>query len=137
MSACVLDASAVLSVLVSGQSSPAARSFFQLAEDSWTAPRLMSLETRNALVRLERRRLLAAGAADAALALLESRVFFAPAPSAASLPGIVARARSLDLGIYDAVYLDLAVRTGAALASRDGALLKVAGKLGVPLRDLR
>ena len=137
MNACVLDASAVLAVLVEGQSSPAAQAFFEHAEDPWLAPELMRLEVRNALRRLERRGVLDEGAADARLVLLEASVDFASGPDAAALAGIVALSRRSGLGVYDGVYLDLAVRAGASLASRDAALLAAADGAGVTVRDLR
>jgi len=135
--ACVLDASAALSALVSGQSSAAAANFFALAEQPWSAPTLLRLEIRNALFRLERRGRLERGAADADLALLESSVSFASSPGAPELVRILSLARTSGLSVYDAVYLELALRDGAAVASRDSALLATATTAGLMVHDLR
>ncbi len=136
-SSCVIDASAAVCNLIRNQATAAADAFFESAQDAWVAPNLMSLEIRNTLVRLERRGLLVEGAADADLMLLESRIVFAPAPGATALVRIAGLARQLVLGVYDAVYLDLAARHGAALASRDAALLGAAERVGVVVNDLR
>ena len=45
----------------------------------------------------------------------------------------VALARQHTLSVYDAAYLELALRRGAALATLDGPLRMVAKKLGVPI----
>ena len=135
--ACVIDASAIVSSLVPNQSCPAADDFFARAEDPWLALRLMSLEVRDALVRLGRRGLLIEGSADGDLGLLESRIVFVPAPSSAALVRMTGLARQVALGVYDAVYLDLAARTGSAIASRDAALIAASTAHGVPVRDLR
>lgn len=135
--ACVLDASAVLSTLVPGQATSAAREFFAHADTDWLAPSLIRLEVRNALARLERRGALAPGAADADLALLESEIDFAEAPDAIALARIVDTSRGLALSVYDATYLELARATKAELVSRDSALLLAAGTSGVMVRDVR
>jgi len=133
----VLDASAALSALVSGQSSPAAANFFAIAEQPWSAPMLLRLEVRNALLRLERRGRLERGAADADLALLETGISFASSPGAPELVRILSLSRASGLSAYDAVYLELAMREGAALASRDAALLATATTAGLVVHDLR
>lgn len=134
---CVLDASAALSVLVAGQTSSAARTFFLDPSREWRAPRLLHLEVRNAIHRLERRGTLAIGSADARLALLEGEIRFEDTNDAARLSRIVARAREASLSVYDATYLEMAQREGAALATRDAALLSAATLANVTVFDLR
>ena len=45
----------------------------------------------------------------------------------------LALARQHTLSVYDAAYLELALRRGATLATLDGPLRAVAQKIGVPL----
>jgi predicted nucleic acid-binding protein len=56
---------------------------------------------------------------------------------AGDLDRILGLARRTQIGFFDAVYLDLAVGEGAALASRDAALLGAAAMAGVEVFDLR
>ena len=53
--------------------------------------------------------------------------------SEAVLDTVVSLARMHNLSVYDAVYLELAKRRDAALASLDGALLRAAAEEGVQL----
>lgn len=135
--ACVLDASAALSVLVAGQTTPAAKTFFLEPGHAWCAPRLLHLEVRNAVHRLERRGVVAVGSIDERLTLLESEIHFEDSNDAALLSRIVSRARRVSLSVYDATYLETALRRGAALATRDAALLSAATKANVETFDLR
>ena len=135
--ACVLDASAALSALVAGQTTPAAKAFFLEPTHEWWAPKLLHLEVRNAIQRLERRGAVGVGAIDERLSLLESEIRFQESSDAALLSCIVARARAASLSIYDATYLETARRRGAALATRDAALLSAARAADVETFDLR
>jgi len=47
---------------------------------------------------------------------------------------ILALAREQDLSVYDAAYLELAVREGIPLATLDRALASAAKRCGVPLK---
>lgn len=60
-----------------------------------------------------------------------------PPPDAAALARTVALSRTTALGVYDAVYLELASRDGAELASRDTALLAACAAAGLAVHDLR
>jgi predicted nucleic acid-binding protein len=50
-----------------------------------------------------------------------------------ALSSVLVLARERNLSAYDAAYLELAVRERLPLATRDQALIKAAGALGVPL----
>ena len=89
------------------------------------------------MVRLERRGVLGAGSADPDLAALESLISFAAPPDRATLAESLTLARTETLGMYDAAYLELAIGAGAALASRDKALIEAARRRGVVVQDLR
>jgi predicted nucleic acid-binding protein len=136
--AVVVDASAVLAWLVPSQSTPAAEAFRGKAtEETLLAPEGFRLEMRHALVKLERRGLVGPAAIDVGLPAVEALLSLTPPPSLSEAASIVALARSEQLGVYDALYLHLAIVRGAALASRDGALLDAAKRRGATLLDLR
>lgn len=137
MTAVVIDASAAVADLTATQATPAASAFAATPPATLLAPAHFCLEVRHALVRLERRDLLGAGAADGDLASVETLITFAPPPDRATLAEIARLARSETLGVYDAAYLELAVCSKAALASRDSALLAAAQRLGIETHDLR
>ncbi len=134
---CVLDASAVLSILVAGQSTPSAKAFFLDSDHEWIAPRLLHLEVRNAIRRLERRGNVLDGAIDEQLALFESEVRFEEVYDAALLSSIPACARKASLSVYNATYLETARRCDAGLASRDADLLNAALNEQIKTFDLR
>jgi len=133
----VLDASAALALLAASQTTSAAQAFFLDPSNTWHAPALFRFEVRNALHRLERRSILGIGQVDERLQLLEGQIRFERSDDDVLLSRIVARARSAGLSVYDATYLETAIRLGAALASRDVALLGAAGEGGVATVDLR
>ena len=135
--ACVLDASAALALLAASQTTIAAQTFFLDPSNTWHAPALFRLEVRNALHRLERRGVLDVGHADERLMLLEGQIRFERPDDHAQLSRTVACARAVGLSVYDATYLETAIRLGAALASRDVALLDAAEEGGVTTVDLR
>ena len=63
--------------------------------------------------------------------------WIAPAPEASSLDSAMRLAREHGLSFYDACYLELALRMGAGLASRDIRLMEVARAASVDVHDLR
>lgn len=138
MTAVVLDASAALSFLAASQATRASESFRSGAGAvEFIAPWIFGFEMRHALLKLERRALVGPQALDADLAALERLIALAPAPSALDFAALIALARSVGLGLYDAAYLALALDRGCALASRDGVLLDVAMRRGLSVCDLR
>ena len=99
-------------------------------------PAVWPLEVASVLVVGERRRRLTES--DSArfmeiLAVLPIVVWDVPLSRVAG--SVIALAREHDLSAYDAAYLDLAIREGAPLASRDAALRRAASAVGVPLFD--
>ena len=92
---------------------------------------LWHLEVRNALVSAERRgRITARGLSDRLRALRRLPVTTDAAPD---LDAVVALARSHRLSIYDAVYLELARRHRAALATLDAGLAHAAAAEDLPI----
>jgi predicted nucleic acid-binding protein len=103
-------------------------------EDPWWIPGLWHLEVSNALLVAERRSVLPQADSDRFLARLSSLPFFTDSdPVADRRSRILAMARSHGLSSYDATYLELAQRLGAALASFDRQLNRAAAALGVAL----
>ncbi len=137
MTGVVVDASAVVAIVAATQATAAATAFASAPPASLLAPAHFGLEVRHALVRLERRNLLAIGSADADLLAIESLIVFAPPPDNLTLFEILRLARTEALGVYDAAYLELCLRSQAALASRDSALLAAAQRQGAETHDLR
>jgi len=97
-------------------------------------PALWLWETANVLVQAERRGRISPAASRTFLGLLEDLPISVDQPSTASVwHDTLALARSHRLTSYDAAYLELALRRGLPLASRDKALQAAAGAEGVPL----
>jgi len=97
-------------------------------------PALWLWETANVLVQAERRGRISPAAIRTFLGLLEALPISVDQPSTASAwHDTLALARSHRLTSYDAAYLELALRRGLPLASRDQALQAAARAEGVPL----
>ena len=95
---------------------------------------LWHLEVANALLVAERRQVLPQTESDGFLARLNSLPMLTdtdPSPERGSR--ILALARNHALSSYDATYLELAQRLGAALASFDRPLNRAATSIGVAL----
>lgn len=99
---------------------------------SVVVPSLWFLEIANTLLKLERTRRIPEGhrrKALAELAKLSPQVDDAPAVSAFTAVSDVAE--KYGLSVYDAAFLELALRRGVPLASRDQPLVEAAKKAGV------
>lgn len=129
----VLDASAAIAWASPDEAPPAALSEAILA-GGCVAPALWIYEVHNVLLVLHRRnRLHDEGVAAASAALAALRVELEP-PSWGLVEHEVARlARSHALSIYDAAYLELALRRRLPLATFDHALRKAAAKAEIAL----
>lgn len=115
-------------------SEPAWAILEQLQAGRAHVPALWLWETANVLVQAERRGRISPAAIRTYLGLLEGLPISVDQPSTASAwHDTLALARSHRLTSYDAAYLELALRRGLPLATRDKAL-QAAGQLeGVPL----
>lgn len=95
-------------------------------------PSLWFLEVANTLLKLERTHRIPPGhrrKALAELAMLSPQVDDAPASSAFNVVSDVAE--KYGLSVYDAAFLELALRRAVPLASRDQPLVEAAKKAGV------
>ena len=132
MSRLVVDASVVLAWLFDDENEPRAdRVLKRLEEDGALVPQLWHLEMRNSLLTAERRGRLSAGEVKERLDALRSLPLRTDEESDLQSAFDLARARGLSF--YDALYLELAKRESAELATLDGALARAAAAEGVPL----
>ena len=135
MSALVIDASITLSWLLPDEASTAAmavRDHDLLSAEAVWVPAHWRLEVCNSLWMAERRkRLDATGVTQAADLILKLPVTTDPDTNDRAGRETLALARQHGLSVYDAAYLELALRRGAALASLDAQPRLVANKLGV------
>ena len=132
MSDFVLDASVTLTWFLDDEQAPQADvARVRLIEDRAFVPHLWHLEVRNGLIMAARRGRLSANRMNECLEALKWLPI--QTDSETVLETVVTLARTHSLSCYDAVYLELAKRRDAALASLDGALTRAAALEGVRL----
>lgn len=124
----VLDASATLAWLFErtnhDEAKRADRLLDAVAAETSTVPALWHCEVSNALLVAERRKLISeAQTADFLARLSRLPIDTDATPLAQRREVVVALGRRFQLSAYDANYLDLALRSGATLASFDKKLL--------------
>jgi len=106
----------------------------RLAAAEALVPAIWPLEVANVLVAAERRGRLTEADSAHFLRLLSDLPISVHQEAPGRVTGeILALARETGLSSYDASYLDLAMREGIPLATRDEALGKAARRLKVPL----
>ena len=128
----VLDASVALVWFLDDEQAPQADNVrARLIRERAYVPQLWHLEVRNGLIIAERRGRLSATRINECLEAIKRLPI--QTDSEAVLDTVVSLARMHNLSVYDAVYLELAKRRDAALASLDGALLRAASEEGVEL----
>jgi predicted nucleic acid-binding protein len=130
--ALVVDASATLGLYFPDEITPALEDARQrLATGGARVPILWWFEIRNSLVVAERRGRVDASQSAEILAQLEALpVRFDRVPES---DAVLALARTHCLTVYDAAYLELALRLGATLATLDRQLARAARAAKVPL----
>ena len=132
MSALVVDASVVVVWLFNHEDEPRAdRVLGQLVEDGALVPQLWHLETRNALLTAERRGRLSSEEVKERLDALKGLPIATDVEP--DLQSAFALARAHELSFYDALYLELAKRKSAGLATLDSSLSRAAAAEGVML----
>lgn len=105
-----------------------------LSRSDATVPALWSLEVANTLIQGERRRRLVVADSQRFLDLLESLPIQVDGETAMRATGAtLAVGREYGLTIYDATYLELAMREGLSLATSDRKLRTAIKSAGVPL----
>jgi predicted nucleic acid-binding protein len=138
MASYVVDPSVALAWLLPDETTDRAASIRQAIEqgaEAWI-PSHWWLEVGNGLLVAERRGRIAPEQVSHALTLVNALPFEEDENTAEQIPGrTLTLARKHALTIYDAAYLELAQRRGAALATFDGQLLKAAKKEKVPVAE--
>ena len=132
MSVFVLDASVAAAWLLEQQaSSRADLALSRLEEDAALVPQLWHLEVRNCLLVATRRARLTAGTAAQRLEAL--RALLIRTDSQPDLAVALTLAERHSLSFYDAIYLELAKRHAAPIATLDKTLAQAAAAQGLPL----
>ena len=129
----VLDASVALTWCFKNEATAAAdRVLGRLAAEAASVPAIWHLEIANVLALSERRgRITPAGSAEF-IALLETLEIVIDEETPSRVFGrVLDLAREERLTTYDAAYLELAMRLGVPLASKDADLCDAAERLGV------
>jgi predicted nucleic acid-binding protein len=131
----VLDASVTLAWCFADEATKKTTSLLERLEaESAFVPELWPLEVGNILIAAERRQRISYAKIAEFLALLESLDIQVDAETASrSFREILSLAHSEKLTTYDAAYLELAMRLGVPLATKDIQLQKAATRLGVKI----
>lgn len=128
----VIDASALVGWLMPDESGIDLPALAAEHEDI-VAPWLLWAELRNILIVSERRGRIPLGSAEQITDAVDALgIILDTTPAGAVVLDLARRHR---LTVYDALYLELALRQGAALASLDAALLAAARAEAVPVAD--
>lgn len=133
MAALVLDCSMTLAWILEDERPELVMNVLdRVVEEGALAPTLWPLEVGNALLVAERRGRLSAGNRIQALRdLAELSIALDDETAGRSWHETMRLAETLNLTLYDAAYLELALRRGLALATLDKALCEAAGRVGV------
>jgi predicted nucleic acid-binding protein len=129
----VLDASIALTWCFEDEATPATRDVLQrLAVEVASVPAIWPIEVVNVLALAERRRRITPAESSEFLGRLEGLAIKMDDTSAArAFTRVLDLARGERLTAYDASYLELAMRLGVPLATKDGSLGAAARRLGV------
>lgn len=128
----VVDSSVAVSWVIADESGDLARHALAIAyTEGMIVPRIFWYEFRNTLIVNERRGRLLAEETAQALAVIEALqpLLFDDHDD----DTIIRLSRTLGLSVYDAAYLELALRTKQALATLDGKLEAAAAAAGAEL----
>jgi len=131
----VLDASVTLSWCFADESSAKTNAILEkLATETAIVPSLWHLEIGNILIGAERKHRITYAKLSEFLALLSQlNIKVDHEASTHGFHDILSLAHAEKITTYDAAYLELAMRQGLPLASKDKLLRKVATQLGVKL----
>ncbi len=132
---CVLDSSVALAWILPGEATPVTDALLTVVgEQGAIVPGLWALETANVLWASERRRRITMAERTQALAILaELPIQIDERTAALAFGATSALAAGRNLTVYDACYLELALRLGLPLASLDKDLCQAAAACGVRL----
>lgn len=133
MSALVIDASIALSWCFEDEASPETDQLLErVRDDGAIVPGLWHLELGNVLLQAERRSRIGTGDVTTRLELIaDLPITTDPETASRAWREVLALARAEQLTTYDASYLELAVRRGLPLATRDADLANAGRRLGL------
>ena len=133
MTELVIDASVALAWCFGDERTESTASLLErLQTDAAAVPNLWRLEVANGLALAERRGRITPAESAELIALLEMIEIVVDGDTAArAFTRVLDLAREERLTAYDAAYLELAMRLGVPLASKDGDLCDTAERLGV------
>ena len=133
MSAFVLDCSVAVTWIFDDEATPETDALLDRLElDAAFVPGLWRLELGNVLVRAERRKRIAASQVAACLGLLDRLPIVVDTETESrAFREVLVLARAERLTTHDAAYLELAIRMGLQLATRDRALVQAARRVEV------
>ncbi len=135
MSRFVVDCSVTMAWCFENQSDDYTRGILsKLGRDDAWVPSLWPLEVANALAIGEHRKKVSRAVAAGFISILRDLSIYVEGDThRRGLGAILSLAREQNLSSYDAAYLELAIREGLPLATRDEGLRKAAKALGVPV----
>lgn len=127
----VLDASSALSWIFADERTLESEAIAQVVlEQGAIVPALWRWEVQNALVVAQRRGRISGENIISALRYLRALpIEVEPVTSALAFGGEMETAQRLNLSVYDAAYVDLALRRNALIATHDGRLAQAAESL--------
>ena len=135
MTRCVLDSSVALAWVLPGEGTDATDTVLdEIAADGAAAPGLWPLEIANVLLQAEKARRITQEERRRALSMLAALpVHIDPDTAAQAWSRTLVLAEAQGLTLYDASYLELALRLALPLASLDRRLRQAAATSGVEL----
>jgi predicted nucleic acid-binding protein len=131
----VIDASVALAWCFDDEATDSTRALLdRFADEQAAVPSLWHLELANALVAGERSQRITPARSSEFIALIGGLpIAVDEATPNLALSTVLDLARSEGLSSYDASYLELAMRRGVPLATKDDALARAARRVGVSL----
>lgn len=138
MTFCVLDSSAAISMVVIDESTESTRKLYaDIARDRALVPSIFHLEVGNALLMSERRKRIGPKERARAIAALEKlQLDVDPLTFRSAWRATSRLAEANRLTLYDASYLELALRLRLPLATFDADLLNAASQTGATLLQI-
>lgn len=136
MSGCVIDASIALSWCFEDEATPETDRLFEFVRDEGAVvPSLWHLELGNVLLQAEKRKRLSAEDVTTRLRLISILpITTDPETSVKAWQDTLSIARIEGLTTYDAAYLELAIRHGAPLMTKDEQLARAARRRGIVIQ---
>lgn len=134
----VIDASVAAAWFLTTQATSRADALLANRQNhTFVAPIYFAVELRNVLLLGERRGTITATKATENILMASALIDIAKGDMHEEAQRAMAVARRSGLKLYDAIYLEKAMREGRALASRDRTLLETAAAAGVEVYDAR